>query len=715
MDFFNLSNIIKKDPHKVFIVNYAPIFTRLNESEKNLIMQKSKVVEYAKGDIIYKQGNAPTAFYCVISGRIRVFIKPPDRAEEILEYLNCGRYFGMISSLLGENHSVSAQAANDSKILEITPEDFRGILNNAPRLAIDISHTLSRRLKKKDQAEKKIFESSIISVFGISADAECAAYVANLALSLKKETRKDVLLINVASAKDQLYRDLDTSTSLSINGERGRTIDSIDAAPSGSDGGLGMVKLDSPLPAEESLNSAIVEDAFSGVKLVNVIYNSSSLSYVSRFNAFLTYFTGSYHYIIVQLPPLVEDAVFNTLNQSDSIHLLTNCDTNSLRKTKSILFDLFQKVGSAQEKIRLILTRRRQDKESSYEETASFLKHSVYASLPALDEVYRKIGKPTKRIVTEHTELEYSRSVRRIAREIGGIRVGLALGSGAAYGLAHIGVIKVLEKENIQIDMIAGSSMGALVGALWASGLNSSEIESILMEYNNKRLKAYGLLVDLCFHKMSLAKGNKIRRFLEKHIGNKTFQDVRLPLRVVACNLTKRQEVIFNSGRIVDAVMASIAIPAVFAPRIINGDLIIDGGMIEPVAVGTLVKMGINKIIAVNVLPSPESVARSYEFKQLLKQKEREKAGKGSFLDKLSYQFQSGLNRMFFPNVFDIIVNSMQTMEYAIAEADCQRADVLISPVALGVEWFDFFRIEELIKIGEYEAVKSLANIKSMF
>lgn len=697
MDFFNLSNIIKKDPDKVFIVNYAPIFARLNESEKNLIMQKSKVVEYAKGDVIYRQGNAPTAFYCVISGRIRVFIKPPDRVEETLEYLNCGRYFGMISSLLGENHSVSAQAANDSKILEITPEDFRGILNNAPRLAIDISHTLSRRLKKKDQAEKKIFESNIISVFGISADAECAAYAVNLALSLKKETKKDVLLINVASAKDQLYRDFDSA----------------DAAP--SDGGLWMVKLDSPLPAEESLNSAIVEDAFSGVKLVNVIYDSSSLSYVSRFNAFLTYFTGSYHYIIVQLPPLVEDAVFNTLNQSDSIHLLTNRDTNSLVKTKSLLFDLFQKVGSAQEKVRLILTRRRQDTESSYEETASFLKHSVYASLPALDEVYRKIGKPTKRIVTEHTELEYSRSVRRIAREIGGIRVGLALGSGAAYGLAHIGVIKVLEKENIQIDMIAGSSMGALVGALWASGLNSSEIQGILMEYNNKRLKAYGLLVDLCFHKMSLAKGNKIRRFLEKHIGNKTFQEVRLPLRVVACNLTKRQEVIFSSGRIVDAVMASIAIPAVFAPKIINGDLIIDGGMIEPVAVGTLVKMGINKIIAVNVLPSPESVARGHEFKQLLKQKEREKAGKGSFLDKLSYQFQSGLNRMFFPNVFDIIVNSMQTMEYAIAEADCQRADVLISPVALGVEWFDFFRIEELIKIGEYEAIKSLANIKSMF
>ena len=698
MDFFNLSSIIKKDPDKVFIVNYAPVFARLSESEKNLIMQKSKVVEYAKGDVIYRQGDIPTAFYCVISGRIRVFINPPDRTEETLEYLNCGRYFGMISSLLGENHSVSAQAANDSKILEITPEDFRGILNNAPRLAIDISHTLSRRLKKKDQAEKKIFESNIISVFGISAHTGCAAYAANLALSLKKETKKDVLLINVASAKDQLYRDFDSA----------------DGASSGP-GGLWMVKLDSPLPPEESLNSAISEDAFSGVKLVNVIYDSSSASYVSRFNAFLTYFTGSYHYIIVQLPPLVEDAVFNALNQSDSVHLLSNCDANSLGKTKSLLFDLSQKVSSAQEKVSLILARHQQGGEPSCEEIAASLKHSIYASLPALDEVYRKIAKPTKRIVTEYTELEYSRSVRRIAREIGGIRVGLALGSGAAYGLAHIGVIKVLEKENIQIDMIAGSSMGALVGALWASGLNSAEIQNMLMEYNNNRLKAYGLLIDLCFHKMSLAKGNKIRRFLEKHIGNKTFQDVKLPLRVVACNITKRQEVIFNSGRIVDAVMASIAIPAVFAPQVIGGDLIIDGGIIEPVAVGTLVKMGINKIIAVNVLPSPESMARSHEFKQLLKQKEREKAGKGSFLDKLSYQFQSGINRMFFPNIFDIIVNSMQTMEYAIAEADCQRADVLISPVALGVEWFDFFRIEELIKIGEYEAIKSLANIKSIF
>ena len=160
MDYINLS--AKNDQDKAFIINYAPIFARLSPLEKDLITQRSKVVEYVKDDHIYRQGEPPSAFYCVISGRVRVYI-----GEETSGIPELREVFRDDFHPSGENHSVSAQAVSDAKILEISQEDFKVILNKAPKLAVDLSHTLSRRLKKKDRLEKKVFESRIISVFGV--------------------------------------------------------------------------------------------------------------------------------------------------------------------------------------------------------------------------------------------------------------------------------------------------------------------------------------------------------------------------------------------------------------------------------------------------------------------------------------------------------------------------------------------------------------------
>lgn len=705
MDYARLKNSSKKDQDKAFIINYAPIFVKLSDSEKNLITQKSKVVEYNKGDIVYRRHQAPSAFYCVISGRVKIFMPSDSQANsegralesEVLEYLNCGKYFGMISCLLGENHSVSAEAVVESKILEISQEDFKAILHKIPRLSIALSQTLSRRLKKKDQAEKRIFESSLISILGLNSSRQAVMmFAANLALSVKKETNKEVLLINVVENLSYAYEDLGLPIQVQY----------------GQESRVKVIKLDSLMPNEKNMPDFIFED-MSGVKILNVFYEIANLSYVSRFSALLALFSGVNHHIFISLPQSLGDVIFRMLNQSDYIYLLSDYDEASLKQTKSLLFELFEKISSAQDKIKLILNRHSNESGYSYDEAFGLLNCGIHASLPFLSDGYVSLNR-SRRIVQEHPQIEYSKAIRRLARELAGVRVGLALGGGAAFGLAHIGVIKFLEKENIPIDMVVGTSMGSLVGALWASGINSSQLEEIFLEYNNNKRKTYGLLMDLYLHKMSIAKGNKIRHFLRKHIGDKTFQDVRLPFRVVACNLTRRKEVIFSSGRIIDAVMASIAIPGVFAPTISEGDLIIDGGILEPVPVGTLVKMGINKIIASNVLPSPEDMARSLEFNRRRQDEEKEKAYSGGLWNRLSYNIKSSFQKAFFPNVLDIIVNSMQMMEYAIAESDCQKADVMISPVAEGVDWFDFFKVEILIKEGEDEARKAFPLIKKV-
>src|SRR3989338_8697752 len=198
----------QQDPDRAFIVNYAPIFAHLDTVGKNLIIEKSKVVEYKKGDIIYKKGDPPDAFYCVITGRVRIFNYAGEK-KNALEYLNCGKYFGMISVLTGEPHSVNAEAANDSKILRISKEDFKEILERIPKLAIDLSKALSRRLRKKDLHEKKIFESSIISIFSSVPEVGRTAYAVNLAHSLNKETGKNVMLISVRERGEDLTRQLD--------------------------------------------------------------------------------------------------------------------------------------------------------------------------------------------------------------------------------------------------------------------------------------------------------------------------------------------------------------------------------------------------------------------------------------------------------------------------------------------------------------------------
>ena len=683
----------KGDPDKSFILNYAPIFAELKPAQQGLIAQKSRVIHYNKGDIVYQQHDSADAFYCLISGRVKIFTAEAGK-EQALEYLTCGKYFGIISLLTSEPHSVTAQAINDSKILKIAKEDFQALLSKIPKLAIDLSKTLSRRLRKKGLSEKKIFESNIISIFSISLGANRTIYASNLSLSLKKETDKNIILVDVS----------DESKESSSVRELLLTEIGADRHP--------RLQLDMLQLPKERVMEAIFQDATSGINILTVRSNPKDSIYVESLNALLTYLTGDYHYIIVNLSVAMDAMVFQVLNQSDIVHIITDCDTPNLEKTKAFILDLFAKVKYPQEKIKIIISTKEEEICSVYEEAAGELNYKIYATLPLLEEADAVSLSQLSRVVFQQPHCEYAKIIKRISREIGDVRVGLALSGGAAFGLAHIGVIKVLEKEGIPIDMVAGASMGAFVGALWASGLNSSEIENCVLQYNNK--KVFRALIDLCFPKLAFAKGRKIRALLEKHINRKTFQDIKFPFKVVACNLNRRQQVIYDTGALVDAVMASIAIPGVFAPARVNGDLIVDGGIIEPVPVGTLVRSGIKKIIAVNVLPSPENVIQSYELKRRQMEEEKREAQAKGLLSRIAHNLRLRLQKMVSPNILDVIVNSFQTTEYVMSQTDCQKADIVIRPMVVGIDWFDFFKPEPLIKKGEEETNNSLSAIKNL-
>ncbi len=165
-------------------------------------------------------------------------------------------------------------------------------------------------------------------------------------------------------------------------------------------------------------------------------------------------------------------------------------------------------------------------------------------------------------------------------------RLGIALGAGSARGFAHVGVLKVLDKHNIKPDYLAGTSMGAVIAAAYAAGRSVEDMEQILKktDWNN--------LLDFTKPKLGLLQGKEIEKKLSWLFFDKEFKDLKIPLRVVAYNLTKNEKVVFKSGDVASAVRASISIPGIFTPFVIKGDEFVDGAIADPTPYEVARKMG---------------------------------------------------------------------------------------------------------------------------
>ena len=147
-----------------YIIKEIPVFSGLLPKQQAYIKQKARFLEFKKGQVIYKEGSVPSFFYCIIRGRVAVSTQDRFGKQTILEHLHRGKYFGVISSLTGDPHSVTARAINDSLLLVINKDDFETVLRRVPQLAIELGKALSRRLKRRDFRQKIVFESTIISV-----------------------------------------------------------------------------------------------------------------------------------------------------------------------------------------------------------------------------------------------------------------------------------------------------------------------------------------------------------------------------------------------------------------------------------------------------------------------------------------------------------------------------------------------------------------------
>lgn len=183
-------------------------------------------------------------------------------------------------------------------------------------------------------------------------------------------------------------------------------------------------------------------------------------------------------------------------------------------------------------------------------------------------------------------------------------KIGLALGSGGSRGVAHIGVIKALEEEGIKPDYITGCSMGAVVGACYATGMTADEMKEAVMQI--KPLDLIDVNLNL---RQSVLKGNKVYDMLIKEIGSVRFDELKIPFQCVASDMLSNKLILLKEGEVATAVRASSAIPLVFSPVSYEDKLLIDGGVLCRIPVEQVRDMGADVVIAVDVLDNTRAPA----------------------------------------------------------------------------------------------------------
>jgi len=191
-------------------------------------------------------------------------------------------------------------------------------------------------------------------------------------------------------------------------------------------------------------------------------------------------------------------------------------------------------------------------------------------------------------------------------------RIGLALGGGAARGFAHIGVIQVLEENGIKPDLVAGTSAGSLVAALYASGKNGKEMATLAEGMDE------GAITDWAFPGRGLIRGEALARFIRDKTGHRAIEQMGLPLGIVATDLADGSPVLFRSGDTGTAVRASSAVPAVFQPVRIGAREYVDGGLVAPVPVRYARQMGADLVIAVDISSPPDDKPLGDAIRMLL-------------------------------------------------------------------------------------------------
>jgi NTE family protein len=250
--------------------------------------------------------------------------------------------------------------------------------------------------------------------------------------------------------------------------------------------------------------------------------------------------------------------------------------------------------------------------------------------------------------------------------------VGVALSGGSSRGLAHIGVLEVLGEAGVPVDMIAGTSMGAVVAGVYATGGDMAFSAKLAAQIDEKAF------FDFSLRRYGLLKGGRFQSIICTLTKNMDFSQTEIPLAVVACDLTTGERVVFREGKIHEAIRASISLPMIFAPHQYMGRILVDGGLVDRMPAGVVrEEMGADIVIGVDV---------GHRGQPLYEPESRR----------------------------DVVFKTFDIMGWEIAKRQQHHADIVIAPDVKHIPSLNLSRVEECVALGRKAALEALPRIKEI-
>ncbi len=641
-----------------------PLLALLPQPALKELLANSPVVSYRKGATLFQEGEPCEHVYRILSGRCESFETLADGSIRYITIFGPGDYVGEPDFSGRLRHRNAARVITDSVLQPIACADLRILLkgNDQP-----VSQPADGD-PRLDLVEEYLPSHSgrVIVSFCCSKALPNRLIVDNLAQALFRETSQSVLLLRIIPAKP---------------GAAGKAYPGLDEM------------IDSDYRFRECLPKA------NGSVVQLVLKVAGTAREAEHVAPLLSNLSRRFDYVLVEadtedltLAPLLEFVI-----QADASYLFIHPNGDDLRNFESFLGDLRARARGNCSDINPIVCLGSNERFQDERKLNNGYAHAF---------VHDCLITNTDGSISSMDGPGFARDIRRLAREIGHCRIGLALSAGGAKGLAHIGVIQVLEENGIEVDVIAGSSMGAYVASVWAMGCNGKKMEELAREVEGRwgRWK----LIDPAFPpRKGFIRGEAVIRRLRSTLGDSHFSDLARPLRVVATDLNTLERVIFSSGEVTKAVHASCAIPGVCVPVEIDGETYIDGGVAEPLPVDVLSEMGVDRIIAVNALPPSAFLRCCRERQKEEAEVLRKHPGALNVVTRQVNYFANG-------NILDILMSAVHGAQIRVAEQAGRKASVMLRPLAIDAQWQDFNHPGKHIELGRQVALQHLDELKAL-
>jgi NTE family protein len=618
-----------------------PLFNFLTDEEFAELLPLFNDSTYLKGDTICKVGDVGDTAFVIVSGEIEVYGGPEQ--DELLTRFAPGTLCGEMALLMGDKRQATMKASMRTELLELTKDAFdRFFLNNAKTLEY-FSKLICQRLAATSQ-RKEVGESrTSVAVLGKAGLKGKSLVATSLALLLRQFTGKELLCIQIEG-------------DVGADGRRAKDLLEV---------------------SSESLMSDIHTGPDGTMRLkVGLPSGLGKAQYGERLSALTAKVGADFRYIIFDIGSQPAELLESVDQFSDVVVRLMDNKELSQDASQSGRVRFFRVLNLYNEGCTPVPI------------------NSCDPFVLPKDEVLAQRG-PQKMPASPATV-----PLARLARKILGQTVGLALGGGAAFGISHLGVLKVMEENNIPIDLLAGCSIGSMVASGYAAGVSVSQLIEMAHELGQGS-KLWKLLDPTMFlYKPSIIGGDNIKEIFAPYLGTRQrFEDLIWPLRLCATDIETGELVDIKEGRLEDGFRASSSVPVVIAPVREGERVLVDGGVVDPVPAELVRNMGADIVIAINVVPQlKRGVENSLtSFIRFI-----------NTINPLNY-IGKGLG---LPNTLDITMNSMQVLQHELGNFKAISADVRINPDLSDFTWIEFNRSHELIDCGIEAAERALPAIK---